>query len=59
MLLKMGFHLLSAIVWLVWNPDYFLVLQSRSSMILDRGSVPIWLVLEMGNGSFWKQGKFE
>ena len=51
--------LLSAIVWLVWNPDCFLVLQSRRSVILDGGSMPIWLVLEMGDGSFWKQEKFE
>ena len=43
----------------VVSPDCFLVLQSRRSVILDGGSMPIWLVLEMGNGSFWKQGKFE
>ena len=55
----MEFHLLSAIVWLLWNPDYFLDFQSSRSVILDGGSVPIWQVLAIGSGSLWKQGKFE
>ena len=38
-------------------------LLSRLAVTQERdsrwGSMPIWLVLEMGNSSFWKQEKFE
>ena len=52
-------HLLSATVLPVWNPACSRILQSLRSVILDGGSMPIWLVLEMGSGSFWKQDNKE
>ena len=54
---RMDIHLLSATVLPVWNPACSRILQSLRSVILDGGSMAIWLVLEMGSGSFWKQDK--